>query len=154
MQIQFLHEINKPIIPAIGDIRILPSLEYECNKSNKKQKTPIGKIKVARCCKVLEHHVVYEIIGENCPAKAIPLELAESWGVINIDEAIKWILNSFMEGIIKESTKNTLESYSFVGNISEYYLNIENLVRLSRQVLKEADKAKNIYQRFIEKGAN
>ena len=149
MQIRYLHEDSKPILPAVGDIRILPTLQYTHDPTIEDPKVPIGKIQVVRCCKLLEHHAVYEFLGENDLQKAIPFELVETFGYLTIDEAIKWILNAFMADIIEESKS---KSYSFSGNISEYYLKLENLVKLSRQVLKEADKAKKIYEKTITEG--
>lgn len=148
MQIKYLHEENKPILPAVGDIRILPVLQYNHDPSIETPKVPTGKIRVACCRKLLEHHAVYEFLGENVPLSAIPFELVENYGYTSIDEAIKWILNSFMSDIIENSKK---QKYSFTDNVSEYYLKLENLVKLSRQVLKEAEKAKKIYQNFLEK---
>ena len=149
MQIKYLHEESKPILPAVGDIRILPVLQYNHDPSVESPKTPTGKIRVARCCKLLEHHAVYEFLGENAPAKAVPFEIVEDYGYTTIDAAIKWILNSYMVDIIESSKSKT---YSFSGDISEYYTKLEQLVKLSRQVLKEADKAKKIYEKTITEG--
>ena len=147
MQIQYLHEKSKPILPAVGDIRVLPVLQYNHDPSAEAPKVPTGKIRIARCCKLLEHHAVYEFLGEDKEkAEAVPFELIEKYGYLTIDDGIKWILNSFMSDII-ESSKT--ESRSFLGNTSEYYLKLEHLVKLSRQVLKEAEKAKSVYEKTL-----
>ena len=145
MEIKYLHESMAPILPAIGDVRFLP--EYNLDE-------PCCSIKAIKCVKYLEHHVVFEDLKtkENI---AVPYETVERYGLLSIDEAIKHILNSYMLNII-DSTKENLSYDVFSiqngdSQISKYYGKLKDLVLLSRQALKEAEKTKNLYEEELEK---
>ena len=148
MHVKYLHDIEKPLLPAIGDVRIIANLDFS-------KKNPNGQIRIAHCIDVSEHHAIYEILGEKENAIAIPFEIIQNWGFESIDSAIKWILNTFLQSII-DGSKNNISEYSsstlsISDSISDYYSKLENLVSLSRQLLKEAEKTKNIYLKFLEK---
>jgi len=153
-KIRYLHEDLSPILPAIGDIRILPTLNFNYDPTFEKPKTPLCKFDVVKCVKHLEHHVVFENL-ENKRQTAVPFEMAANHGYLSIDEAMKWILNSYMESIIKFSKENI--SYNMFSSlkdnsqIAEYYEKLKDLVLLSRNVLKEAEKAKRLYQKELER---
>lgn len=153
-KIRYLHEDMSPILPAVGDIRILPILNFNYDPNLEKPKIPICKLKVVKCVEHLEHHVVFKDIKTE-EQIAIPLEMAVNYGYLSIDEAMKWILNSYMESIIafsKEKTSyNVFSSFKDNSQISEYYERMKNLVLLSRNVLKEAEKAKNLYEKELER---
>lgn len=142
------------MLPAIGDIRIFPTLNFNYDPTCEKPKTPVCKLDVAKCVKHLEHHVVFENV-ESRQQIAIPFEMAVDYGYLSIDEAMKWILNSFMESIIKSSKENV--SYNMFSSlkddsqIGEYYEKLKDLVLLSRNVLKVAEKAKSLYQKELER---
>lgn len=142
------------MLPAIGDVRILPTLDLNYDPSCEKPKTPICRLDVVKCVKHLEHHVVFENI-ESKQQIAVPYEMAVNYGYLSIDEAMKWILNSYMESIIKSSKENV--SYNMFSSlkedsqIGEYYEKIKDLVLLSRNVLKSAEKAKTLYQKELER---
>ena len=156
-KLSYLHETLQPLLPAVGDVRILPTLNLNYDPSCEKSKTPVCKLDVVKCVKHLDHHAVFENV-ESKKQIAIPFEMAEKYGYLSIDEAMKWILNSFMETIIKQSKENV--SYNLFSSlkddskISEYYEQIKDLVLLSRNVLKMAEKAKSIYQKELEKERN
>ena len=135
MEIRYLHEITNSILPAVGDVRIVPQLLYKAVQNGQKEEVPVGKISVVKCIKMQDHHAIYEYIDEN-RAEAIPYEMIETWGLLSIDAAVKWILNSFMKDIIAISEKNSS------GDLSNYFTMMKDLVMLSRNVLKEAEKAK------------
>ena len=124
----------KPILPALGDIRVVPFLLYK-SFQNGKEEVPIGKISIVKCVELQKHHAVYEYVGED-RAEAIPFEMIETWGLLSIDAAVKWILNSFMQDIVLISEKDQ------TSDISKYFNMLKDLVMLSRSVLKEAEKAK------------
>lgn len=150
MQLKYLHQETNPILPAVGDIRFLPTLQYCHDPDIEKPKTPKCWINVAKCVEVLDHHVVYEILEKDLK-KAIPFELANSFGYLSIDDCIRWILNSAMSDIVKRHSKNSDEMFDKNSDIQNYYTELKDLVLLSRQVLKEADRAKSIYSKEIEK---
>ena len=144
MQLKYLHQESQPLLPAIGDIRFVPSLE------TKDGKAPKCKIEVTKCVKILDHHVVYEILGKDIQ-EAIPYELVNHFGFLSIDDCVKWILNSSMQKIIDAHSNNSETMFSNSTEISEYYVKLKDLIMLSRQALKEADKAKNFYSKELEK---
>lgn len=148
MRIKYLHEDVNPIIPAIGDIRICYELTYSNSKFEAVDDVLVPKatISVARCVEIKEHHVVYELIGKKY-CLAIPFEMLDTFGVASIDAAIVNIVNQYMTEIISNSNNN---SFDFVKKsiISTYYSKLKNLVVLSRQVLKEAEKAKQILSKI------
>lgn len=144
MQLRYLHQETKPILPAIGDIRFLPTLQYQHDPKIEQPKTPKCQIDVAKCVEVLDHHVVYEVLGKDFQ-KAIPFEIVETFGYLSIDDCIRWILNSFMQDVISRHSKNSESMFSSSSDISDYYIELKDLVLLSRQVLKEAEKAKSLY---------
>ena len=141
-QIKFLHDELNPIVPGIGDIRIVP--ELNCSSYDDSSKKPSCSIRVAQCVSILEHHVVYEFLNDKSK-KAIPLEIINSWGMSEIDEAVKWILNSYMQFILDLSDKRKYSS----NGLSEYFSAIQNLVLLSRSALKEANKAKKSIETVV-----
>lgn len=144
MQLKYLHQETNPILPAVEDIRFIPTLEYKHDCQVERSKTPKCQIDVAKCVEVLEHHIVYEFLGKDF-RKAIPYELADKFGYLSIDDCIRWILNSFMQDIIDRHSKNSSSMFSNNSEIQDYFSELKDLVLLSRQVLKEADKAKNLY---------
>ena len=133
MDIKYPHEDINPILPAVGDIKIFSKLKNI-------EKIPNAKIEIGKCIELLEHSAIYEIIGKNY-AISIPFEIIEKYGLSSIDEAIKTILNEYID-YVKDENKNEYSSEKTT--ISDYYNRLKNLMLLSRQVLKEADKAKKI----------
>lgn len=150
MQLRYLHQDSNPILPAIGDVRFLATLEYSKDKVDEKPKSPRCEISVAKCVEIAEHHVIYEILGKNLK-KAVPYEIVDSFGYLSIDDCIRHTLNSFIEDIVRRHSKDSVSMFSNNSDISEYYVDLKDLLLLSRQVLKEADKAKNLYVKEIEK---
>lgn len=147
MQIKYLHELQKPMLPAVGDIRVFAELTLK-KDSIQENERPVGKIRIVRCVQILEHHAIYEFIGDkNHSAISIPFELIQDWGFQSIDSAITSMLNAYMKTIIDLSSH---ETSSGMFAVSSYYKKMENLMILSRQLLKEADDAKKTYQKFLE----
>lgn len=144
MQTKYLYEKTNPLLPSIGDIRIVSETKYDSKN------IPSVKINVVKCVEIRNHHVVYEFLGTNY-REAIPFELIESWGYLSIDSAVKNTLNAYMEKIINSTTCETSETFSVPSNLSDYFTGLKNLFVLSRQVLKEAEKARKIYSNTISK---
>lgn len=137
----YLHEEMCPIVPGLGDVRICPTLDFKNAKCS---------IEVAKCVSILDHHVIYQF--SNGSEKAIPLEIIEKWGMTNIDSAVKWIINTYMNILIKESYLDERKyCYSSEEDISQYFEKIQKLMSLSRQALKEAEKAKRNLEKLLEK---
>lgn len=151
-KIRYLHESMKPLLPAVGDIRVLPTLKYSFATPGKNEK-PVGKIHVVRCVEIKEHHAVYEYLDED-RLEAIPFEMIDTWGMLNIDAAVKWILNAFMSDLIETSKKsNSIDAMSISSEMSEYFNRLKDLVVLSREVLKEAERARKTLIAASNKGA-
>ena len=72
--------------------------------------------------------------------------------MLNIDSAVKWILNSFMSDIISSTKKDSVDALSVPSSVSDYFTKLKDLVVLSREVLKEAERARKILLTTINKG--
>lgn len=150
MEIRYLHETMQPLLPALGDIRVIPVLKYKTQQDGQIER-PYGKIYIVKCIEIKDHHAIYEYLGEN-KAEAIPFEVIENWGMLNIDSAVKWILNSFMSDIISSTKKDSVDALSVPSSVSDYFTKLKDLVVLSREVLKEAERARKILSTTINKG--
>lgn len=149
MQIRYIHQKLKPLLPAIGDIRIVPELMFK-NAKNEADRQPEAKFHVAKCVRLEDHHVFYEFVGEDV-CEAIPFEMAEKYGFLSMDLAIRWIIDSYMKYVM-ETEKQDSTNMFVVGNcISEYFTKLQFLVGLSKQTLKEAEETKNLFQKYISK---
>lgn len=144
-KIIYLHEEMYPIIPGLGDVKICPTLDVLNAKCT---------IEVAKCVSLLDHHVVYQF--SDGTEKVIPLEVIDKWGMSNIDNAVKWILDSYMRIIIEEDCSNE-RKYCYSSSdkdISQYFEKIQKLMSLSRQALKEAERAKRNLEKLLETEGN
>lgn len=149
MQIVYEHQETKPILPALGDVRLIAELSYDSSSILKEDRIPKTKISVVKCVEILEHHVVYEFLEEK-KRLAIPFEKAEKWGFTNIDSAIRWIIDTYLNDVLKTKKNESIEMFSVSNGIEEYFEKLQHLVILSKQTLKEAEKAKRIFQRNIQ----
>ena len=126
------------ITPVKGDIRLVAELLYA------KDGRPYGKIHTAKCTETTDTHAIYEFIGEDKEI-VVPYELTEDYGFININDAVKDVLDRFL----KEKLITAKTDISKNG-LTAYYDEIKNFVILSRQMLKEAEVArKRVYEKDI-----
>ena len=130
-----------PILPGIGDIRIISKLiPTKTTSKNDALMMPTPVIDIGKCIELQAHAAVYEILDKNYSI-VIPFELIEKYGHSSIDEAVKNLLNEYMMSIVASDEGKYLSNRI---SIADYYEKLKNLMLLSRQVLKEAEKAKKI----------
>lgn len=150
MQIRYVHQNIKPLLPALGDLRIVSELRFKSDPTIEEEKPPEVKFHIARCIELSEHHVFYEFIGEDF-CEAVPYELVENYGYLSMDEAIKHTIDSYMRSAIDSKISPVSSMFAVGKEISEYFVKLQNLVILSKQTLKEAEKAKRVYQQALNK---
>lgn len=128
-----LFERIRPLFPAKDDIRILTEISIKNKNCNLK-------FHIAKCVELRKNAAVYEWLGEGI-REVVPFELAESYGSSDVDSAIMSALNNF----IRDKFLNTTQS------LDDYYQNLQMVVVLARQALKEADKIKSRIMESLHK---
>lgn len=145
IQLEYLYQLKTPLLPAIGDIRLM----YTYTEAKEKNQKPKLVFHVLECIKVCEHSATYEFLEENQNGKTrqivVPFESIDNFGYSNTNNMIKDFINGLMLKMIKSSNSSDFStSFSPNNDFVEYSKNLQDIFILYRLALKEANRVNAI----------